>query len=240
MIRVFLCISDFAMIKEIIDSRSEQDMVELVGISTAIPEDTETVALLKADVLVLQNSIDFSKAEELMKKIDEDETLQYLRIIHIFKELDSETVHTLIQNEIDHYLIEPYTSKQLLRLITLEAEKKILDVGRDHNMECFASQILQNMAVPIHLNGFEYIKTAAIILFDCGGNCHKTMKYVYAETARKHKTTASRVEKSIRTAVNHAYRTQPKLICIYKKKPTNAQIVGIVREKLKFYKTSEC
>jgi len=60
---------------------------------------------------------------------------------------------------------------------------------------------LRNLAIPPHILGYEYLKTAIEICIEDKTAIHKITKVVYPQVAKTHLTTASRVERAIRHSI---------------------------------------
>lgn len=233
--KVFLCVKDFLMIKQMMDIENVFKDVKVVGISTTVLVNSRQLSELQTDVLVLQFSIDKEQATNLLKQISAHAHLQSLKVLCLFKELDSDIIHLLLQHGIQNFLVEPCDMKQFIQAIRLECDKKASHKTLAHNIEAFASEIMMDLGLPAHLNGFGYIKTCALLISQNIIGIRIVMGNMYSETARRHHTTATRVEKSIRTAIHYAFRTQPEKICIYNTKPTSSQVILYISEKLKLY-----
>lgn len=230
MTKVFLCVRDLVMLQQLLTL--EQDL-KIVGISTTMLDQVEELSAVQADVLVLQYAIDVERSKRLLQQISMDETLQKMNVIPLFQELDSNAVHLLIQYDIHNFLVEPYDVTQLMEAINAEHQKREFIQGMQQNEETRASLIMVELGLPVHLKGFRYILTSAIQVSNVLTGSHYTMRDVFNETARIHNTTAVRVEKCIRTAINFAYRNSPEKVCIYNAKPTCSQIVCYIGEYVK-------
>lgn len=232
MITTFLCVHDFALIKDMIEQVHAQKGIMMAGVSTELPKNTRVFHEKQVDVLVLDCSKHCAEALLLSRQIYEDEEL-HMRIIYLFKEITSQTLAYLLQRE-KHpsYIEEPFTLTNLLQQMIQETPAHVVYPMSYKHEESFASQIMQNMGLPVHLYGFAYIKSSAILLYQTHAGIQLTMKQIYKEVARIHETTASRVEKSIRTAIDYAYRIAPQLIGIQGIKPTNSQLIHLICERV--------
>lgn len=235
MTNVFLCVREFSIIKEMMEYENRHHTIKIIGISTTVIDNLEELVLLEADVLVLQFSIDQQRCTQLLTDASMHDQLQKMNVLSLFEELDSAIIHILLQHDIQNFLVEPYTFDQLLHAISLEGDKKDMKVAVKWNIESIVSELMLEIGLPAHLQGFGYVRTSAILVARNFIGMRIVMGNVYSETARRHQTTASRVEKSIRTAIQYAYRTQPEKICIYNDKPTSSQIILYISEKIKLY-----
>lgn len=234
MIKVYLCINDFGVIKNMMEHENESGKIKIVGISTAVMENMNELDPMDVDILVLQYSMDPGKAKQLMEYILVEKKLD-LKILPLFQELDAEVIHILLQYDLQNFLVQPFTFAQLLTAIESEQLKKQSISAAASTIESMASEIMLSLGLPAHLDGFHYIQSCAIYVARNMENIRVHMKNVYQETAKIHHSTSLRVEKCIRTAINFAYRNQPEKICINNCKPTNTQIILYISEKLKLF-----
>ena len=64
---------------------------------------------------------------------------------------------------------------------------------------------LRELEVPVHLRGYEYIKTAIKCLRENPSTIHHVTKELYPAVAKRHGTKGPRVERGIRHALTFAY-----------------------------------
>lgn len=235
MSNVYLCIHDFNLIRDLIALENDRSDLHIVGITTTIHEDIEKLIDMKVDVLVLQFTADYMLCARVISRIVANEQLRDMQILAMFKELDTDIIHLLLQYDINNFIMEPFTVEQLINAIHQEGSKKEIEDVSKWNMDSIATKTMHDLGLPLHLNGFRYIKTCSLLVAQSYPGRKLTIGNVYLECAKFHETTATRVEKSIRTAINYAYRTQPENICIYNDKPTNSQIILYISEKLKLF-----
>ncbi len=73
-------------------------------------------------------------------------------------------------------------------------------------VEACISRILHRLEMPSHLNGFNYICLAVKLVIEHPGYINSITKKLYPRIAKDFGTTASRVERSIRTAIETAWQ----------------------------------
>ena len=112
------------------------------------------------------------------------------------------------------------------------------------------SRILRRMEMPSHLKGYSYIHLAVKLVIEHIGYINSITKKLYPEIAEEYNTTASRVERSIRTAIETAWSRAPKEVLEqyfpyyahnYIKPPNGefiAYIADIVRSTITYEKMS--
>lgn len=234
MIRTFVCVHAFSLIKDMIEQINGNNGVEMIGVSTTLPKDPQVFHPMQVDVLVLDCTKSIDEAFALSKQIREDEGLA-LRIIHLIHS-DELLERLLLQEATAAFILAPFTIGKLMQAITQQGSQSIEAGAIYDNSAGFASKVMQNMGLPVHLKGFPYIKSAVMLLYQSHDMNRYPMKQVYKEVARIHETTISRVEKAIRTSIDYAFRIHPELIGIQGKKPTNSQLIHLVCERIMLYR----
>lgn len=233
---IFLCVKDLNLIRDMIQISNMNKNVKLVGMSTTIIECVESLVYSHADILVIEPEIDEEKACEIIKRIRLHENLINLKIITLFEELDGKLIHRYLNAEINNFLIEPITADDLYHAIMLECKSKKDPCVVEDDVDLLINSYLLNLGVPNNLKGFSYLKTAITLMNQYHSLHNVRITKIYADVARCHCTTQSRVEKCIRTAIASAYEHQPALISINSsnlKKPTNSQLMIHVSEKIR-------
>ncbi|MEG0360845.1 MAG: sporulation initiation factor Spo0A C-terminal domain-containing protein [Longicatena sp.] len=236
MTRIFICVNDVSIIQKIMQYEDFPHNIQIVGITTNIIEDVEELVDLFVDVMLLQNTLDDNKYVTMLEMMKTHDKLKQIKLLPIFKELDGPSIHLMLHLDIYDFILEPFSTQQLASMLNVQLGGVNEEQGK-WNIEIIASTLLAEIGLPNHLYGFPYLQSSAIIVARNYVGRKAKIGHVYEETARKYHTTASRVEKAIRTAINYAYRTQPEKICIYNNKPTNSQIILYISDKLKLYET---
>ncbi len=63
------------------------------------------------------------------------------------------------------------------------------------------TKVLRSLAVPPHILGYEYLRTAIELCIEDSTLIHKVTKELYPQVAKLYQTTSSRVERAIRHAI---------------------------------------
>lgn len=101
------------------------------------------------------------------------------------------------------------------------------------------TQILKELSIPVHLNGYKYLKDTAEIMYNSSKSVRMT-KEVYPVLAKKYGVTYGSVERAIRHAIEKAWDRRDH--SIYKRYfgvvttkhiPTNSEFVAAVFEALR-------
>lgn len=110
------------------------------------------------------------------------------------------------------------------------------------NPEKATYEALKTLGVPANLLGYVYLQDAAFIVYENPEAIRYMTKGLYPEIAEKRRSTASRVERAIRHAVEHVYsNTDPRVLQKYfgntanmsTGKLTNSQFIAGLVEYIK-------
>lgn len=112
----------------------------------------------------------------------------------------------------------------------------------DKNMESKITKLIQEVGVPAHIKGYVYLREAISMVIEDMDYLGAVTKELYPSVAAKHNTTASRVERAIRHAIEVAWN-RGKIDTIdrifgytvnnHKGKPTNSEFIALIADKLR-------
>lgn len=110
------------------------------------------------------------------------------------------------------------------------------------NLEQDVTKLLHEIGIPAHIKGYQYLRDAIAISVEEKDLVVSVTKVLYPAIAKKHNTTASRVERAIRHAIEVAW-TRGRLDTIYevfgytinngKGKPTNSEFIALLTDKIR-------
>ena len=109
------------------------------------------------------------------------------------------------------------------------------------NLESTVTSIIHEIGVPAHIKGYQYLREAIIIAVGDMDVINAVTKILYPEVAKRFGTTASRVERAIRHAIEVAWdRGDLETLQKYfgytvsnaKGKPTNSEFIAMIADKL--------
>jgi two-component system response regulator (stage 0 sporulation protein A) len=195
------------------------------------------------DVVVIDPSIQKIDAIALMRRIS---TLDIKKPEFIITSaFDNAFVERqVIEAGAAYYLIKPFEVETLISTIKSVVKKENLAESKD--IELIVTETIHNLGVPAHIKGYHYLRTAIISAIN-KQHIDSITKTLYPEVANAYSTTASRVERAIRHAIEVAWdRGNSDVINSffgytvnsYKGKPTNYEFIALISDRLKLkYKT---
>jgi len=112
---------------------------------------------------------------------------------------------------------------------------------RGRSLESTVTAIIHEIGVPAHIKGYQYLREAILIAVDDMDVINAVTKVLYPEVAKRFGTTASRVERAIRHAIEVAWdRGDLETLQKYfgytvsnaKGKPTNSEFIAMIADRL--------
>ena len=109
------------------------------------------------------------------------------------------------------------------------------------SLETLITSIIHEIGVPAHIKGYQYLREAILIAVEDMDVINAVTKVLYPEVAKRFGTTASRVERAIRHAIEVAWdRGDLDTLQKYfgytvnsaKGKPTNSEFIAMIADRL--------
>ena len=113
--------------------------------------------------------------------------------------------------------------------------------SREVSLESTVTAIIHEIGVPAHIKGYQYLREAILIAVADMEVINAVTKILYPEVAKRFGTTASRVERAIRHAIEVAWdRGDLETLQKYfgytvsnaKGKPTNSEFIAMIADRL--------
>jgi two-component system, response regulator, stage 0 sporulation protein A len=110
------------------------------------------------------------------------------------------------------------------------------------NLDASITSIIHEIGVPAHIKGYLYLREAISMVFNDIELLGSITKVLYPDIAKKYNTTASRVERAIRHAIEVAWSRGNidsisslfgYTVSMSKAKPTNSEFIAMVADKLR-------
>ncbi len=179
--------------------------------------------------------------EELRTKKDKYRSPK--RIIVMTQFTSSFITNKLNQFEVDYVLAKPIDFVSLYQCITY-SEKPLINakVEKSIDLDTEITTILHEIGVPAHIKGYLYMREAITMVYHNLDLLGAITKILYPEIAQKYCTTASRVERAIRHAIEVAWirgnveaisEIFSYTISYNKSKPTNSEFIAMIADKLR-------
>ena len=143
----------------------------------------------------------------------------------------------------DHYMTKPCRVSTVCERIRQLTGARQMEEERDRsrNLEGMVTAIIHDVGVPAHIKGYQYLREAILIAVADMDVINAVTKVLYPEVAKRFNTTASRVERAIRHAIEVAWdrgdlETLQKYfgytVSNVKGKPTNSEFIAMIADRL--------
>lgn len=113
------------------------------------------------------------------------------------------------------------------------------------DLEAQVTKIIHQIGVPAHIKGYQFLRDAILLTISDHGYINAVTKRLYPEIAKRNMTTASRVERAIRHAIEVAWdRGDVDTLNSYfgytihnlRGKPTNSEFIAMISDKIRLDK----
>ena len=221
----------------------EECDLELVGETGAGDEVVRLAEELAPDVLVM---------DLVLARMDGLEVLQALtglekrpRVLVLSGFARGNMAELAAEAGADYYMMKPCRMSALVeRIRQVAAGTEDGEKGRgprEENLESTVTAIIHDIGVPAHIKGYQYLREAILIAVEDMEVINAVTKILYPEVAKRFGTTASRVERAIRHAIEVAWdRGDLETLQKYfgytvsnaKGKPTNSEFIAMIADRL--------
>ena len=177
-------------------------------------------------------SMDKERAYEILKEANQTEDPEKLRKILymiVFEKISSSNGNEEISAS------EENKNK-------IEQEERSKDENNNNFVTQQITELMKVLGIPAHIKGYHYIRTAIEMSVKDMRMLESIKKLLYPEIAKCYKTTASRVERAIRHAIEIAWSrgNVEKVEEVFgytvnfaKGKPTNSEFIALVVDKIR-------
>lgn len=152
----------------------------------------------------------------------------------------------LLESGFAFYFVKPFDERALvgrvLHAVGAAAIRRQRSAGSD---EATVTEILHQIGVPAHIKGYQFLRDAILLTTAEPEYINAVTKRLYPEIAKQNNTTASRVERAIRHAIEVAWdRGDVDTLNSYfgytihnlRGKPTNSEFIAMIADKMRLDK----
>lgn len=220
--------------------------LEIVNISK---DGEEAIKYLENNV----ENIDLIILDIVMPKKDGIDVLNFMKENYINKKIivvtscNSEaTIRKATELGANYYMLKPVSEDKLIEKVKeLTTANDKINVGYnidDNNLQVNVTHVLHELGVPSHIKGYHYLREGIKLIYNNPELIGGITKELYPSIAKKFSSTDTRVERSIRHAIEVSWnRGNWDLmqdlfgysVDIDKAKPTNSEFIVTIADKLR-------
>lgn len=235
------------------DYFDEQEDIEVVGIANNGRECLTMLEDVEPDVLVLDiimPHIDGLAVLNTLRKTKRDSIPHVIMLTAFGQE---EVMKKAVDLGASYFILKPFDLDNLADQIRqLQGNSMITtpDVNKSsknkerkkQDLEANITNIIHEIGVPAHIKGYMYLREAITMVYHDIELLGSITKVLYPDIAKKFNTTASRVERAIRHAIEVAWSRGNidsisalfgYTVSISKAKPTNSEFIAMVADHLR-------
>ena len=199
----------------------------------------------KPDVLIIDMFMANLDALSVIKAIKADKNTYEPKII-VTAGFDNGLMgRDVMQAGAAYFLIKPFDYDMLIERISgiclSDFSASLYENSKVTELEIYITEILHQIGVPAHIKGYHYLRTSIILSVNDREMINHITKELYPTVAKKYKTTATRVERAIRHAIEVAWdRGDVDVLNSYfgytiqsqKGKPTKSEFIAMISDKI--------
>lgn len=236
----------------------EQNDMDLISEAYNGEECLTIVEETEPDVLILDIIMPHLDGIAVLEKVNSMPAKKRPEVIMLTAFGQEDVTKRAVELGAAYYLLKPFDMDALINKIrdVSAAKTSINSTGfnqsslsshqaapRRLTLDQNISKLLQEIGVPAHIKGYQYLRDAISIVYEDVDVLSKITKVLYPRVAEKHDTTASRVERAIRHAIEVAWNRGDvdtlsnmfnQTINKSKAKPTNSEFIAMLADKLRF------
>ena len=231
---------------------NQQDDFTVVAKANDGVEALEEIEEHDFDVLILDVIMPQLDGIGVLEEVKEKRLNNQFKIIMLTAFGQEDLTQQVVELGADYYILKPFDLDKLSSRIKQVMEPATNNNNRSYviqkdnqqevNIEERVTEIMHNIGVPAHIKGYLYLRQAITMVIKDIELLGAVTKKLYPKVAQKFDTTASRVERAIRHAIEVSWKNgNTKVIneifghsiTSSTGKPTNSQFIAKIADKLR-------
>lgn len=236
------------------DYFEEQEDIEVIGTATNGRDCLEMLEEMEPDVLILDIIMPHIDGLAVLNTL-RTERESYPNVIMLTAFGQEEVMKKAVDLGASYFILKPFDLENLgyqvrqvqgigvaSAVIPSNTNKGNRKEKKKKDLESSITNIIHEIGVPAHIKGYMYLREAITMVYNDIELLGSITKVLYPDIAKAFNTTASRVERAIRHAIEVAWsRGNIESISalfgytvnISKAKPTNSEFIAMVADRLR-------
>ncbi|MEI5908138.1 sporulation transcription factor Spo0A [Bacillus spongiae] len=228
-----------------------QDDMETVGVAYNGQDCLELLAEVEPDVLLLDIIMPHLDGLAVLERLREREKGNIPNVIMLTAFGQEDVTKKAVDLGAAYFILKPFDMGNLVNHIRQMSGKSNPLVKKSsipksepkaRNLDASITSIIHEIGVPAHIKGYLYLREAISMVYNDIELLGSITKVLYPDIAKKYNTTASRVERAIRHAIEVAWSRGNiesisslfgYTVSMSKAKPTNSEFIAMVADKLR-------
>ena len=251
-----LLVDDNAELRRVMaDYLGKQENIKIVGQAGNGLEALEYLKKEPVDVMLLDIIMPQMDGYTLMEEMNKLPLEPVPQIIAITALGRDDFIMRAVALGVKYYMIKPFEMQVLLNRIreiagqpasAMETVQASLP-GRSQSLDEKLSSLFLTIGIPAHIKGYQFLREAVKMVIDNPDVINRITKELYPGIGRRFNTTASKVERAIRHAIEVAWsrgrvetlnRAFGCKVATKEDKPTNGEFIAMIADKLSMERTA--
>lgn len=245
-----MVVEDNAELRRMIADYFEiKDDVTVVGTASNGVEALSQLEKAEPDVMLLDMIMPQMDGFETLSRLQQQDFAKKPEVIALTALCRDDFISRAIDLGARYYMVKPFDFDLLYqRVVEVTNLKRELPVAgvtavapHGKSMDERIATMFLTIGIPAHIKGYQYLREAVRLIVEKPDMINRITKELYPTIARHFATTASKVERAIRHAIevewgrgridvlNQVFGSN---VCSLENKPTNGEFVALVADKL--------
>jgi two-component system response regulator (stage 0 sporulation protein A) len=235
---------------------SNQNDMEVIGVARNGQECLNLLKEKDPDVLVLDIIMPHLDGLAVLEKLRDMKKDKLPNVIMLTAFGQEDVTKKAVELGAAYFILKPFDMENLVNHIRQVSGKSMQLIKRSNNntfnkqpaenkpknLDASITSIIHEIGVPAHIKGYLYLREAISMVYNDIELLGSITKVLYPDIAKKYNTTASRVERAIRHAIEVAWSRGNiesisnlfgYTVSMSKAKPTNSEFIAMVADKLR-------
>lgn len=234
---------------------SSQNDIEVLGVAYNGQECLNLLQEKQPDVLVLDIIMPHLDGLAVLEKIRNSNRDKQPNVIMLTAFGQEDVTKKAVDLGASYFILKPFDMENLadrIRQVSGKVPQAIMrsnslfrsqsEENGPKNLDASITSIIHEIGVPAHIKGYLYLREAISMVYNDIELLGSITKVLYPDIAKKFNTTASRVERAIRHAIEVAWSRGNidsisslfgYTVSMTKAKPTNSEFIAMVADKLR-------
>ena len=234
------------------DYLNAQPNMEVVDVAYNGKTCIEMLQYQTVDILLLDIIMPYLDGIAVLDAIKENGDLQGIDVIMLSAFGQESIMSQAAEYGASYFIMKPFEADRLAVQINhiMNARNGLTaQPGSRLTKEDRITNIIKDIGIPPHLKGYNYLKEAVSLVLEQPEILNKVTKVLYPGIASKFDTTSTRVERSIRHAIEQVWNRHETVEHISKifgysvahleSKPTNSEFIAMVADSLRLEMRNE-
>lgn len=235
--------------------KSQEDF-EVVGVAYDGEEAYNMIAETKPDVALVDIVMPKRDGLAVLKKLSEEKFDKRIEYVAMSVTSSERIIDSALKLGAEYFLLKPQSPEAIadtIRSIKANEESHTVKESaaktlvqkpetKEFDLEELVTDYIHELGVPAHIKGYQYIRSAIIMVVNNMELLNYITKQLYPTIAKQYRTTSSRVERAIRHSIEVAWdRGKPEVmndifgytVSNTKGKPTNSEFIAMVADRIR-------